>query len=272
MPQRWSTLPPEPSFLDALDQTDAVIPRSDAIAPTGNTRPPRHKWSSAFADQCARMIARAFRESGKFGKLNVLPDEGSNAEPPTFIAAEKKKRVDVVVASQVSGLQIGVSLKGMNFRDDTGGHFDKKLTGRTYELQDEMRLIHEYQPAAFMCAVYFLPLAACVDKGEGSSFSHTVEHLRARTGRLDNTLPGHYSKADLSFVALYSAGDEEPAHPNATPAMRGALRFFDVSEAPPRKGRPKLDSTLSIAELVDRVAESYRTIETMTWAEPESER
>ncbi len=215
------------------------------------------------------MIARGFRNSGLFKKLNVLPDDASNAEPPVFVAAEKRKRVDVVVASQVSGLQVGVSLKGMNFRDDTGGHFDKNLTGRTYEMQDEMRLVHEYQAAAFMCAIYFLPLAACVDKSEGSSFSHTVEHLRSRTGRLDNTLPGHFAKADMSFVALYSAGDIEPEHPNATPAERGVIRYFNVMEAPPKRGRPRIETTLSLMDLVALVAQSYRTVTPMQWAEAE---
>lgn len=217
------------------------------------------------------MVAKGFRSSEAFRRLNVLPDSASNAEPPVFVAADKKKRVDVVVASQVSGLQVGVSLKGMNFRDEKGGHFDKNLTGRTYELQDEMRLIHEYQPAAFMCALYFLPLAACVDKAEGSSFSHTVEHLRARTGRLDNTLPGHYAKADMAFVALYSAGDDEPEHPGTTPAQRGVIRYFNVMEAPPKKGRPKVDTTLTLSDLVSQVAESYRTVAPMQWSDPEPE-
>jgi hypothetical protein len=93
---------------------------------------------------------------------------GGPAEPLTFVAGDRSKKVDVVVSSIVSGLQLGFSLKGMNFRDNVGMQFDKNLTGRTYELQDEVSVIHRYQPAAFLVALYFMPIAATVDKRSGT--------------------------------------------------------------------------------------------------------
>ncbi|MBP7242046.1 hypothetical protein [Amaricoccus sp.] len=55
-----------------------------------------------------------------------------------------------------------MSLKGLNFRDEGSGNFDKNLTGRLYELGDEMRLVHEHLPHAFMAGVLLLPIEAAV--------------------------------------------------------------------------------------------------------------
>jgi hypothetical protein len=214
------------------------------------------------------------RAHAAFEKLHVLPDDAGNAEPPTYVVGDKSKRVDVVVSSMVSGLQLGISLKGMNFRDSGGWQFDKNLTGRTYELQDEVRLVHEYQPAAFMTAIFFLPIASTVDKKSEtspSSFARTVEHLRARTGRLDPSLPGHYAKADMAFVGLYVPGDREPGCDYEDTLTEGVVRYFDVMTDPPKRGRPRVDTTMSLSELVDGISACYRSggVPDINWAESE---
>jgi hypothetical protein len=174
----------------------------------------------------------------------------------------------------VSGLQVGISLKGMNFRDAGGGQFDKNLTGRTYELQDEIRLVHEYQPAACMTAIFFLPIGATVDKrseASASSFARAVEHLRARTGRLDPSLPGHYARADMSFVGLYVPGDREPDHDYEDTLPRGVVRYFDVMSDPPKRGRPRQGTTMDLSGVVDRISLRYLSggVPPISWAEPE---
>jgi len=92
------------------------------------------------------------------------------------------KRIDVVVAGELVGLQLGASLKGLNFRDDESGNFDKNLTGRLYELADEMTTVHRHLPHAFMAGIFFMPIDSCFDKGQ-SSFAHTVFELRRRMNR-----------------------------------------------------------------------------------------
>lgn len=257
---RWKDLEPDEAMLTALSEADAKVPRATAL--TG-TRPEKLNWSSSFADACAKMVACEVRKHQAFRRFNVLPDSEGTAEPPTFIAADKTKKVDVVVSSSVSGLQVGFSLKGMNFRDRKGNQFDKNLTGRTYELQDEVRLIHEYQPASFLVALYFLPLGATVDKGSDttpSSFARAVKHLRERTERLDPFYHSHMARADMSFVAVYVPGDVEDTRLGPysdAPIARGVVRYFDVFEDPPMRGRPVLDSTLSLGQFVDRVAQSW---------------
>jgi hypothetical protein len=56
-------------------------------------------------------------------------------------------------------------------------------------------------------------------------------------------------RCDAASVALYSPGDP------SDDVARGAVRFFDVMTDPPRRGRPKLDTTWELSDLVDRWAE-----------------
>lgn len=256
----------------ALDDADAAIDRQAAIAGSGTQR---NKWSNRFADACAAMVADRVRVHSAFAKLHVRPESGGPSEPLTFVAGDREKMVDVVVSSLVSGLQVGFSLKGMNFRDANGLQFDKNLTGRTYELQDEVSVIHRYQPAAFMVALYFMPLAAVEDKRSDrspSSFARAVEHLRARTGRLDPTLASQIDKVDTAAIALYVPGDSEQLgdfeYEDTLP--RGVVRYFDVEADPPRRGRPTIDSTMDLDQLVDLIASRARPgAREIPWAKPE---
>lgn len=132
-------------------------------------------------------------------------------------------------------------------------------------------MIHRYQPAAMVVAVYFMPLAATTDKRSAtalSSFARTVAHLRARTGRIDPTLPSQVDRVDTAFVALYVAGDVEDDEADELP--RGVVRFFDVVDDPPMRGRPKVDTTLALAGVINRIALRFGSAESsIDWAEPE---
>ncbi len=259
-------------MLVALDAADAGGTR---IAALDGPAPAKGQWSSRLADAAAAMVASEVQRHAAFRGFQVRPVDGGPAEPLTFSAAGQEKKVDVVVSSLVAGLQVGFSLKGMNFRDRTSLNFDHNLTGRTYELQDELSVIHKYQPAAFLVALYFLPVGAVNDKRTDqapSSFARVVQHLRARTGRLDPMLPSQMDRADFAAVGLYSPGDTEQIgdfrYRDDLP--RGVVRYFDVLEDPPRRGRPRLATTMSLGELVERIAARARPTEaSISWAEPE---
>jgi hypothetical protein len=181
----------------------------------------------------------------------------------TPLGAGTSKRIDVTVADPVLGLEIGVSLKGMNFRDPQNQNFDKNLTGRLYELGDEVRLVHEHLPHCFMVGILFFPLDSTTDKSP-SSFAHAVVKLRERTGRLDAALMGHAARCDASYVALYTIGTE-------TGFQRGVTRFFNVQNSPPRRGLPRVDLTLSLEEMVDQVVSTATFENRITWTDPEEE-
>ncbi len=271
--RKWADLDPDPAMVAALDRADAGGSRAEALVSSASTK---NGWSNRLADACAVMVADELRRHSTLKSLIVRPQDVGPAEPLTFVAGDRSKKVDVVVSSIVSGLQLGFSLKGMNFRDGKGMQFDKNLTGRTYELQDEVSVIHRYQPAAFLVALYFMPIAATVDKrseGSTSSFARAVTHLRARTGRLDPTLPSQMDRVDAAAIALYVPGDVETGgeYDYADDLPRGVVRYFDVETDPPKRGRPRIDTTLDLAGLVDRIAtKAFPSDESVNWAEPES--
>jgi hypothetical protein len=240
---RWADLGADEGMLGAL--------KAAGVRPLDGDRAAKNNWSNRFADACAVMVAGEVRQNAEFGRFEVRPNsDGSGREALTFVGSGDQKRVDVLASTLASGLQLGVSLKGMNFQDGQSGNYDKNLTGRTYELQAEVSAIHGYQPEAFLVGLFFLPIGATGDKQIGdSSFARTVARLRSRTGRIDTTLPSQLVRCDAAAVALYSPGDP------SDDVARGAVRFFDVMTDPPRRGRPRLDTTLQLPDLVDRWAE-----------------
>jgi hypothetical protein len=196
------------------------------------------------------------------GKIIRPESLEGGTEPLTPLGSATSKRIDVTVADPILGLEIGFSLKGLNY--SVSGNYDKNLTGRLYEMADEVRLVHEHLPYAFMVGIFFLPLAGATDKKTGnSSFANTVLKLRSRTGRLDPALSAHASKCDAAFVGLYTNGSEPGGY------KRGLARFLNVERAPPRRGRPPVASTVSLAEMVELIVQKATLSDTILWDEPE---
>lgn len=218
----------------------------------------RKRWSERFATSCATMIANEVRSHDVIrNRFDVQPDsQGGGQETFTPLGYKKGKRIDVVVSGPLVGLQIGVSLKGLNFADDTSGNHDKNLTGRLYELRDEVSTVHDYLPRAFVAAVFFMPVAGCADKTPAapSSFAHLVAELRARTGRLDPSVGAHAWRCDLAAVGLYAPGDRFDKERGID---AGAFRVFPLrgidgaENLPPRRGLPQVSSTLDLGGFVD---------------------
>jgi len=271
-PTRWADLKPEPDIVNALARAGT---RPPDIPPDGaeeqEARRERHAWSKSFADGCAVAVAEAFRKSRllkKKKKKKVLPESiEKGTEPVTPLGSGTSKRIDVTIADPVLGLEIGVSLKGLNFKDGKNRNYDKNVTGRLYELGDEVRLVHEHLPHCFMVGVFFLPVESTDDKrskSTPSSFANTVIKLRGRTGRLDAALGAQSMRCDASFVGLYTTG-EEGLDP-------GVIRFFDTSNPPPMRGRPRVADTLSLSELAtDIIARAAFSVTKIEWGHPEDE-
>lgn len=256
---RWSDLAPEQGIADALKHA------GDRPEDGQNEK---RRWSEKFANGCAVAIADQFRRSSVKNKRILPEDLKSGTEPLTPLGSGTEKRIDVVVSDPILGLEIGVSLKGLNFRDKRALNFDKNLTGRLYELGDEVRLVHEHLPHAFMVGIFFLPLDSVSDKKSdksNSSFANTVIKLRERTGRLDVALAGHAPRCDMSFVALYTTGSEAQGYPP------GIVRFLNVENPPPSRGRPQVADTYSLAEAIDKVVAEATFNKTIEWADPEEE-
>jgi hypothetical protein len=260
---RWDELRPEAAMVAALDDADeetarawieaeaARIAQEPDKAERKRLREPlrdmRKRWSERLAAATATMLATEVRRHKVVGpRFEVSPgDDGTGQETFFPLGYRSGKRIDVAVSGRLAGLQMGASLKGLNFRDDESGYFDKNMTGRFYELADEMATVHRHLPQAFLGGFFFMPVEACADKAGQSSFAHVVLDLRRRSGR-DRLKPEHNSRCDFAAVALYSSDE-------GTGIERGVLRFFPVALAPPRRGLPPVDRTLDLREVVDRL-------------------
>lgn len=241
-----------------LAALDAAGPR-----PTSGTSEKRN-WGTRFADACAVMFADRLRAASELARLEIRPNpDGSGRESLTGVGGRGRKKVDVIASTLSSGLQIALSLKAENFASD--GTYGKNLLNRLYELQDEVRAIHEYQPRAYVVGVLFLPLDSTADRGSRSSFARAVAHLRARTGRLDFSLPTQLNRLDWSVIGLYVADDADPRF------GRGAVRYFDVATAPPAFGRPRIETTIDLAGVIGRIVGDFQVDagEVIEYVEPE---
>jgi hypothetical protein len=211
------------------------------------------------------MFADALRSSPSFRRLEIRPNpDGTGREALTGVGGRGQKKVDVIASSLSAGLQVAISLKAENFPfgDQTYG---KNLKNRLYELQDEVRAIHEYQPRAYVVGVFFLPLDATTDRPKRSSFSRAVANLRSRTGRLDFTLPTQLNKLDWAVIGLY-VPENVPGR-----SQRGVVRYFDVFANPPKVGRPTLDLTMTIEGVVSKISADFREEagDLSTYSDPE---
>lgn len=263
---RWSDLSPEQGIARALEHAgDRPDETDDATRQEMQNR--KRRWSERFADACAVAVADQLHRAPLRGKTISPAGIGDGTERLTPLGGTSQKRIDVTVTDPVLGLEVGVSLKGLNFRDAGSRNFDKNLTGRLYELGDEVRMVHEHLPHAFMVGLFFLPMDSVSDKNTGaSSYAKTLLYLRARSGRLDPSLPAHAPRCDMGFVGLYTLGEEQEGFP---PAI---ARFQDVRSNPPRRGRPRVEDTLSLSEMADRiVAEATHAGDTDQWGEAEED-
>jgi len=253
MVQRWSGLNANPALLGCLDTAD-----NDTRAgpwPGLANRQTKNRWGNIFADECAVMVANELRQREAFSSYVVRPrEDGSGTESLTGVGGSEHKKVDVIVSNLASGLQVAISLKAENFASNEGS-YGKNLLNRLYELSDETRSIHLYQPRAVVVGVFFLPLHASMDRPNRSGLHRAVEAIRSRTGR-NPAIGSEYYKLDLGYVGLYAPTDIY-ADNGKLIAMRGALRFVDVRKPVPRAGRPMVGESLELDEIGDRIVDYY---------------
>lgn len=271
---RWATLAPDQQLVNALDDADAGQTYL-LCADQGDVHAKRN-WSNRFADACAHLIApivrQTLRDLGGPSDLNVYPEIGGTAERPVTLGEGSKKRIDVAVVHWLGGLRIDVSLKGMNFRGESG-NYDHNLTGRTYELEDEIRVVRQRQPAAFVFALYWLPVLAGSDKAQGdSSLARTLLHLRARVHKGPPGTARDPDRLDGAGIALYAPVDTTTF--GGEVIERGVLRCIDVLTDPPRRGRPQVETTVTLDDLVRAWMRLYLDatgVARPDWADPEPE-
>lgn len=168
-------------------------------------------------------------------------------------AVHAPRMLDVNYTTPELGIGFCVSLKrGTSVRGAQPHTF--RMSKIDEELRNEASGYHQRQPFAVMIAVVFLPADAYDDASDrhSSSFGAWVKYLRPLSGRRD---PGDdIARFEKVFVGTYDSSGT-------------TLEFFDVENAPPRRGRPK--AVLTYFEFLDEVEKSYleRNAAEFHWAD-----
>lgn len=244
---------------------EAAEPKPDVSAP----REAKHGYAFQLSRGLARTMARALRP--RFP--GVLPTEDDVGHESLTKADKGRKRVDVKVWDDDLGLVLLVSIKTYSFKDwntkkQSANRYTKNVRRNRFELQDEAATIHRRQPYAVMVAIMFMPWTACDDGNPDSpgdtglsSFAHAVRELRAQAGRENHAQPPELF--ERVYIGLYEYEDID---------QRGKSCFFDVTQAPPKAGRPRQPFTMS--QLVDEIEKltNQRNKDIIEWGEAEGDR
>lgn len=244
---RKTSYVPIESFLDALNAAD---PRPDAFA----KREPKKAYSERLSNRIAVLIANRLRAIKQFkGEILPAPDGSGREKPVPSGSFNKPKKTDVNY-STLSGLELLVSIKTLGFRDvltdkkkgeQRLGRYTKNMVRNDHELRAEAMDFHERYPFAVLAALFFIPRDAC-DDGEDdnkSSFAHAVMTFRTRAGRGRPDEPAQMF--ELFYIGLYDWEGEN----------RGRVRFFDVMDAPKKRGAPS--KLVELDAVINRVVQVY---------------
>lgn len=148
----------------------------------------KKRYSEQVSAVAALAIADELRNRGlrdaRPAPPGVLDNSGAERRMAGGIGA---KKVDVTWATGESGLLLGVSIKSINFRDQSTGNFQKNLTNRRGDMLFEGVTLHRRFPYAVLGGLFFLDAGAENDATtrRRSTFLNTHNRLRLFTGRND---------------------------------------------------------------------------------------
>jgi Arc/MetJ family transcription regulator len=246
------------SFLDALH---AAEPR-----PVAESKDKKN-YAERLSNKLAVLIANKLRGTNQFAGVLPTPDGRGRESVASSGAHKKAKKTDVNYSTLRSGLELLVSIKTLNFPDQhqktvdgkkvaVYSRYTRNMVRNDHELRAEAMDHHERHPFAVLAALFFLPIEACDDADtDKSSFAHAVKTFRHRVGREKPTEPPQFF--ERFYIGLYEWSGEN----------RGTVAFFDVLDAPPKRGRPRNVHTLD--EVVADVVRFYglRNRRYIEWAD-----
>lgn len=196
-----------------------------------------------FAQRLSTAIAQKVAEALRKDFPGIQPSSDGAGHESLSKTAGGLKKIDVNYSSSRSGLELAISIKTVNFKDEKTNRYTKNTKRMDGELRAEAEDVHKRQPYAVVVAYLFLPIEAATD-GKVSSAKHNAETLVLRAGRTDTK--NEHSLVELAFMGLYTdegegvvllagvaAGDGAPADVDDLPADPGR------AEEAARKAEPK---------------------------------
>jgi len=195
-----------------------------------------HRLSTSLAQKVADGLRPRFR--------GILPDEHGAKHESRSGSASGMKKLDVNYSNPQIGLGLGVSIKTLNFRDESTKRFTKNIKRLDGELRAEAQDYHVRQPFAVLAAIVFMPDEAAHDSKNKSSLRHAFEVFRNRSGRKSNV--NEVSLFERLWLRVYTTSSES----------FGACKCYDVSEEFPQTGLPDQGYTLS--NLLSQIDAEFR--------------
>ena len=270
-----------------LFDAPAPLPLAKALRLSGtkpsadSDRSEKKNYAQRLSNQLAQVLADALRQNYP----DITPTASGAGQEATVDVTKGRKRLDVKAVDPTLGLILCVSIKTYSFQDYSPtsgklGRWTKNIVRNDHELRGEAMVLHQRQPYSVLVAVMFEPYATCDDGDPSkssdvgkSSFAHHVTTLSKRSGRGKRPVMGgpdrlwvdlgaedtRYDLFEKVYIGLYDPD--------------GAVRFFDVDEAPPRNGRPAESQTLSFDDFTAAVHGEVerRNRFAPTWSEPDGE-
>lgn len=253
----------ENSIRQELESAEAWVAERDAkLRAEGKKLLTEQQRKRNFAQGLSTALAPRIANALRPRFVGIFPDEYGGRQESRARSAKGFKRLDVNYSTPELGLGLGVSIKTINFRDARTNRYTKNYTRADAELRAEASDYHDRQPYAVMIGLVFIPIDACDDGSDApSSFGGAVQTFRFRAGRRGPNDPSVLF--ERVFIGLYEALD---------PIRRGEIGFFDVMDAPPRRGRPR--SMFGFADMIREIEETYdnRNNPPFDWADAEPER
>jgi hypothetical protein len=187
----------------------------------------------AYAQRLSTALAQKIADGLRPRFRNILPDEHGAKHESKSGSASGLKKLDVNFSNPQIGLGLGVSIKTLNFRDETTGRFTKNVKRLDGELRAEAQDYHRRQPFAVLTALVFIPDEAANDSDSRSSLRHAWEVFRRRSGRVSTS--GEESLFERLWLCVYFTAQ----------ARFGECRCYDVAEEIPQCGLPERGRSLT---------------------------
>ena len=173
--------------------------------------PPHVK--KAYSEKVSAAVAAAMAEDLRSrGLQGARPAQPGQLDPS---GAERRiaggigaKKVDVTWATEESGLLLGISIKGINFRDRRSMNYQKNLTNRRGDMLFEAVTLHRRFPYAVLGGVLLLDNEAKQDHTarRHSTFVNAHDRLQLFTGREDPG--GRDEQYERLYVVLLDASSK----------------------------------------------------------------
>ena len=120
------------------------------------------------------------------------------------------KKVDVTWATEEGGLLLGISIKGINFRDGRSKNFRKNLTNRRGDMLFEAVTLHRRFPYAVLGGLFFLDHEAKYDATARRRSTFVNAHARFSCSPVGKTPEDAMNSTNGSISC--SSTRRRPAH------------------------------------------------------------